>query len=220
MKAIGFAAIFAVVAGHAVAGAATGNVATTCKGTGSPAAKVLTFDATDPDTVNGLNIALQMGLTPATFPAGDIAKIATPCKRAKFTVGGLDYSLYGTDGTLPYRWATTPSHPGETAFTALMPQPKPALDWYRKYQTDNKTEAQFSTGTDMMFVLAITSNDKREIYRFYSAEPDDATLTSDMCAALSGELPIVATFTEGIGVDLSHLSDPPPKRAVACGAKA
>jgi hypothetical protein len=59
-----------------------------------------------------------------------------------------------------------------------------------------------------MIVLAITSNDKREIYRFYSAEPDDATLSSDMCAALSGELPIIATFTEGNDdLDLSHIFD-------------
>ncbi len=223
MKHIAIAGIFVFVAGSALAGTATAekqDAATVCKGAGSATAKVLALDPADGDTANGLSIALQLGLTPATFPTGDIAKIAAPCKRSEFTAGGLVYSLYGTDEASPYRWATTPSHPGETAYVALMPRPAPALAWYRKYQADNKTAAQFSTDTESMIVLAITANDSREIYRFYSATPDDETLAADMCAALSGELPILVTFTEGNdSIDLSHLSDKSRGMRSTCGAK-
>lgn len=223
MKHVVFAVIFTFVAGPALAGAAAAekaSITTACKGVGSPTAKLLAFDPTDGDTANGLGIALQLGLTPATFPTDDIAKFAAPCKRSEFTAGGLVYSLYGVDEALPYRWATTPSHPGETAYIAVMPRPAPALAWYRKYQADNKTTAQFATDTESMAVLAITANDSREIYRFYSATPDDVTLAADMCAAISGELPIIATFAEGSNdIDLSHLPDKSRAAMSACGAK-
>jgi hypothetical protein len=187
-----------------------------CHGAGFPAAKELAFDPHDETISEGLNIALQMGLTPATFPADDIAKIAKPCRRLDFEAAGLTYSLYGTDDALPYRWASTPTRPGEVAYTAAMPGPGPALDWYLK-NGRNSTSAQFSTGTETLVVLAITAGDTREIFRFYDKTPADAVLAADMCAALSGELPVVATLTEGSGTaDLSHLRDKPSGKPSSC----
>jgi hypothetical protein len=191
-----------------------------CKPSNADSARVLSFDPGDANTINGLDISFQLGLSPETFPAKDIEAQKQPCKRLDFDAKGLTYSLRGEDGATPPRWATTPTHPGETAYIAWLPSPTAALDWYAKYQTDKNTPAQFNTHGAMMVVLSITSGENREVFRFYDSVPDDRTLSQDMCAALAGELPIIAIYHADSGQsELSHLGDKAPTANSACHAK-
>jgi hypothetical protein len=170
-----------------------------CHGSGSQSAKMLFFSPNDSETLRGLYIALNMGLTPATFPAQDVAKARAPCERAHFDAATASYTLYGDDAGLPPRWASA-AVGGRIAYVALLPQPGPALAAYRA--NSSGTEFPFKPG-DMMYVLAVTAGDSRQLYRFYDALPDDARLSGDMCAALNGELPVLGTFD--VATDQSDL---------------
>ncbi|MGD0190308.1 MAG: hypothetical protein ABSD74_06170 [Rhizomicrobium sp.] len=180
--------VFAVSPLYAIAAAS-------CKDTGSMSAKPLTFSETDVDTQTGLSVSFTFGLTPATFPLQDIGQTANPCKRGEFDVGAVTYQLFGT-GDSPPRWAGNANAPGRIVYVALLPKPAPALAAYQAQS--NATSFQFKPG-DMMFVLAITDGDARQLYRFYDAIPDDSTLAGDMCAALSGAWKPIASFNTASG---------------------
>jgi hypothetical protein len=196
MKHIGMAVIALFFAtAHAEAAPA-------CNGPGSSTARTLTFSPSDSDTVRGLAVSLLMGLTPASFPAPDIAKVQGACERAHFDAASASFTLYGNDTGLPPRWASAATG-DRIAYVALLPQPGPALASYRA--NSGGTDFAFKPG-DMMYVLAVTSGGSRQIYRFYDALPDDARLAGDMCAALNDQLPVLGTLDTATGQsDLARL---------------
>jgi hypothetical protein len=169
---------------------APAEAAPACNSPSSLTAKTLLFSPGDSDTLNGLSIALAMGLEPATFPAQNVAKLQAPCERAHFDANSASYILYGDDDGLPPRWAAQTGN-DKIAFVALLPLPGPALASYRG--SPDGTQFKFQN-SDMMYVLAVAVGGERQIYRFYDVLPDDARLSGDMCAALNGQLPLLGTF--------------------------
>jgi hypothetical protein len=171
----------------------TAHAAEKCTDMGSPAAQEIELGNSG-ETKAGLMATFLLGLNPPTFPAEDIGKIANPCERTTFTVGGDAYTVHGGDRDQPPRWAASVSKPERVAYIALVPRPAPALDWFHRYEKDNNAPANFNTGADMMFALAVTAGLKREIYAYYDKIPDDAHLTDAMCKALAGGLVRFATW--------------------------
>lgn len=157
-------------------------------------AKLLQFAMADEDVQEGMFMSIQLGVLPPTFPADDIAKIKTPTARFDFMLGGKSYTVFGKDDDSPPRWATSTKDKSAIAYLCLMPRPAPALDWYRKYQKDKDTTANFTGPDDMMFSLIIARGNKRDIYAFYDRIPDDTPLTAAMTDALSGKTPVKVNF--------------------------
>ena len=146
----------------------------------------LSFEVRDKDTFVGLQMALNFGLSPESFPKDDIAKSTRACPRGSFTAQGGQYAMLGTEDALPERWAERGPH-GEVAYLAELPKPAPALAWLNAHTNDNSTSMQPKPG-EMMVVLAVTDGGSRRIFAYFDVMPDDATAARAMCGALSGQL--------------------------------
>lgn len=146
------------------------------------------------DYLAGFYVGMQMALTPKTFPFKDIAAIDEPCTRGKFEAAGGTYEVFGGIGDSPPRYAIGPDL-GKIAYIALGPPPEAALAWAKDRNRSNGLS--FNGGG--VFVLAITSGDKRDIFAVYDKVPGDAQLLPAMRDALDGKLPKVATFDSKTG---------------------
>jgi hypothetical protein len=163
-----------------------------CKSAGSAAAKPMFYYTADDDVLDGLEVTLDLGLEPGTFPAQDIAKIKDACVHASFTASGKPWTLYGEDDETPPRWARTPGD-ATTFYLAAMPPADQAHLWaeaQRRHATGEKTV----TFKGMMFALVATDGDNRRIFGFYDSLPDDARLTAAMQAAIEGRTPAIIGF--------------------------
>ena len=161
-----------------------------CSNNGVSTVSELDFHGADNDTVTGLTIALALGLDPPSFPFEAVTASSSPCEHGAFRVGTDSYDLYSAD-VAPLRWAVSKADLSRIAFLAQVPRPAPALNAIKA--DPDAMSVQFSTN-QLMFVLAVTEGDKRGIYRFYDAIPDDVRLEHDMCMALSGHTAALASF--------------------------
>jgi hypothetical protein len=178
--------IFAFIAVTDVAHAA-------CRDAVSDKEQSLAFSILDQDTREGLSESLSLGLNPVTFPQEDISKASHPCLRTRFRAGAAEFSLYGMIGEAPPRWATSANQPGRIVYVAELPFPKRAVVEVAAQQ--GQPIIHFKPA-DFMFVLAVTDGARRDVFRFYDKMPNDERLSEDMCAALTGEDPVVASYDE------------------------
>ena len=163
-----------------------------CRDSGDANVSEMSFDAKDPKVAKGLDIGLQLALTPPSFPAEDIAKNKNACLRGDFMVGNERWQIYGDDKDQPTRWATGATS-SRVVFLAAVPDPVQAADWYDKYQKDPKTPATFK-GT--LYVIVVADGDTRTVYQFSRVIPDNYHLAMRMKAALEGTAPQAATMDE------------------------
>jgi len=183
-------AMTAVVACLVASGSAAAT--TPCRGSGSASAKPILYYTADGAVLDGLAVTMQLGLEPSTFPSQDIAKHLDSCVHASFNVGGRSWTLHGDDDETPPRWARS-SDLGTIVYLAAMPPADPAHAWaeaQRKHASGEKTV----TFKGMMFALVAADGDKRRIFGFYDALPDDARLIGAMQSALEGRTPAILGF--------------------------
>lgn len=160
-----------------------------CAGVGESGARSLKFPP-DLETRKSLALSIHLGLNPPSFPAEQIRKQPAPCRRASFHAGEADFTLFGTDAGLPPRYAVS-TRDDRIAYVALLPLPKPAAAAWK----ENPGAPKYSfPHQDFMYVLSLTNGGQRLIYRFYSVLPKDDRLMADMCAALTGEDPVIGIY--------------------------
>lgn len=145
-----------------------------CKTQGATDAKELKLNLNDTKIVEGLNVALQFGLLPKSFPEDNIAASKDACSRGTFPfTNNLTMELRGEDTDNPPRWATSPL-PGPTVYIAAMPQPAAALRFAEQAQRGGS--ATFDANAMMYAVVMTLGDDKRYIFHFFDKIPDDARL--------------------------------------------
>jgi hypothetical protein len=153
---------------------------------GTIEAKALSFDLKDEGTASGMLLSLAFGLSPADrFPFSEIAEVRETCERGKFKVGTTVARLQGHDD-LPPRWAAVDGIRDIIFFVCLMPRPSAALAL-----SESTTAARFDE-SDMMYALVMATQDKRYVYGFYDAIPDDKTLAALATAIMNDEGRILA----------------------------
>jgi hypothetical protein len=169
--------------------------AAACGDPGSPTAQAVPAYRTDTPWYSGLATSLRLGMLPDTYPARDIAKARSACKRADFQAGGRTWTLFNDEQneSAPPRWATAGGDRKRIAFLAFSPEPLAAYDWAkaRAASGDRSGDATFKT---WVWVLAVTDGDRRRIYALYDALPEDGRLIDDMQAALEGRYPALTIF--------------------------
>ncbi len=166
--------------------------ATPCKGAGSVSAKPVFYYTADEAVLDGLAVTLQLGLEPATFPSQDIAKHPDACVHASFNAGDRTWTLHGDDEDTPPRWAQA-SDASTIVYLAAMPPADQAHVW-AEAQRDHRTGEKTVTFKGMMFALVAADGDKRRIFGFYDALPDDARLSQAMRSAIEGRTPAILSF--------------------------
>ncbi len=183
------------VAGLALAASLVAAPALACGDAGSAAAKALPAYRLDTPWYSGLATSLQLGLLPDSFPAKDIAKAKSPCRRADFQAGGQAWTLYGDKDADegPPRWATAGGDRKRIVFLAFSPHPEAAYAWAKARQAsgDRSGDATFDR---WVWVLALTDGNERRIYALYDAMPTDERLVDDMRAVLEGRFPALTVF--------------------------
>jgi hypothetical protein len=187
--------------------------ATPCKGAGSVSAKPVLYYTADAAVLDGLEVALQLGLEPATFPSRDIAKQPGACVHASFNAGGRIWTLYGDDEDTPPRWAQSDAR--TIVYLAAMPPADQAHAW-AEARRDHRTGEKTVTFNGMMFALVAADGDKRRIFGFYEALPDDARLSRAMQSAIEGRTPAILGFDVKTGdADEGRMIEPLTLAAVA-----
>jgi hypothetical protein len=176
----------------------------------------LSFDVRDKDTFIGLQMALNFGLSPESFPKDDIAKNARACPRGSFVARDVHYAMLGTEDALPERWAERGPQ-GEVAYLAELPKPAPALAWLKAHTADNSTSMQPKPG-EMMVVLAVTDGGSRKIFAYFDTMPDDATAARALCGALSGQLSELGSYDAADAVTtFTGTAQTPISTVTGCG---
>jgi hypothetical protein len=183
-------AILAIAIG--LFGAGGGLAAPACKDAGSATAKPVFYYTADAAVLDGLAVALDLGLEPAEFPAREIARNRNACTRSSFTAGGGAWTLYGADADAPPRWARSPDSK-TIIYLAAMPPADLAHAW-AEAQRRHKTDSETVSFKGMMFALVETSGDDRRVFGFYDALPDDRRLSAAMQAVIEGRRPPVLGF--------------------------
>jgi hypothetical protein len=184
-------AIIAAVASLLATGAAFA-ASPPCKDAGSTAAKPVLYYTADPAVLDGLEVALKLGLEPATFPSQDIAKQKDACIRRSFDAAGGTWTLYGDDHDTSPRWAVA-SNTNTIVYLAYLPPADQAHLW-AEADRHHSTNEKFVKFSSMMLALVAADGDKRRVFGFYDSLPDDARLTEAMQLALEGRTPAILGF--------------------------
>lgn len=100
-----------------------------CKTQGSADAKELKFDWENADLRKGLFAAVDLGLSPPTYPISETREAQAPCSRGSFAIGSDQFELFGENEDGPPRWTTSATKTDVLFYLALMPKPEPALSW-------------------------------------------------------------------------------------------
>jgi hypothetical protein len=181
-------------------------IADSCTKPGSTSAKILNLPVSDENARTALAVALNLGLSPYSFPQVSIAGITAPCKRLDFKASDGIYTLYGVDERdSPPRYAMQEKNTDRIAYLALLPLPAPAVAAVSA--APNLGRYRFKPG-QMIYVLAVTEGYQRTFFRFYDAIPDDRTLATDMCAALSGEDKPIGVYNSSFGNTVFYTEEP------------
>lgn len=166
--------------------------AAACGDAGSATARILPAYRLDAPWYSGLAVSLQLGLLPASYPAKDIGKVKSPCRRADFQAAGKTWTLFGDkEAEGPPRWATAGSDRKRIVFLALAPHPEAAYAWARTRKAGGGGDVSFDR---WVWVLGVTDGANRRIFALYDDLPTDARLIDDMQAALEGRFPVLTTY--------------------------
>jgi hypothetical protein len=155
-----------------------------CMMQGTQEAKELTFDLTDKEVVRGLRASFFLGLRSPDMPAKQIMESTQFCALGTFEEDGTQFGIFGRDDAPPFRWAMSPGDPELIVFLALMPPPDVARKWDdggRKLGQDGGVN--FS-GAAVWALVVTTGDEKRHVFKFYDAIPDDARLKAQMQTAV------------------------------------
>lgn len=212
---------FAFVILLAVLIRAGGSVAATpCAHPGSSAAVPVFYYTADDAVLDGLQVTLDLGLEPPTFPSEDIAKHPDACVRAPFTAAAQTWTLFGDEDDTPPRWAISPTDPKRIVFIAAMPPAEQAHLWAES-QRKHPTHEAVAKFKGFMYALVAADGPNRQVYGFYSALPDDARLSEAMTAVIERRWPAIVSFDVDKGqADLDRMIEPFTLMAIATKGKA
>jgi hypothetical protein len=166
---------------------------------GTADAKALAFDATTPDSAADFSAVVSVGAQGLGMLTNGVGfKPDEPaCAIGVFSIGTLQYMVYGDDGST---FARRAHGNGAEAYLLITVTPHDAHAFMRALQKVSHDAALMTLSgvraRDIVYMLATHQGGSWTVYGFYDKIPDTPRLAQAMCQAVLGSLPPIATYRE------------------------